>query len=179
MGDVFKADLWDMQRWAEGIIASLPHDFNIGDNYLRRWWILPRNDYCNVYLHEILKSDIDRAMHDHPWASTSFIISGGYIEHTPEGTFERQAGDVVSRAANALHRLEVPEGSGGAVSLFMTGSKVREWGFDCEHGWVHWMDFTHPGDSSRVGRGCGEHDDLTPITENGKLRRSDIIEEMA
>lgn len=165
---IFSADLSGMQRWAEGIMASRPPDFVIGDDYLRRWWVLPRNEYCNVYLHDIRKSDDDRAFHDHPWANTSVLLLGGYVEHTPEGSFLRNAGDVVAREAKALHRLEVIPGE-RAISLFMTGPKVREWGFACDHGWVHWQDFTNPEDSSRTGRGCGEHD-LTPTTEPGQVR---------
>ena len=79
----------------------------------------------------------------------------------------RRAGDVISRPAEALHRLEVAPGS-GAVSLFITGPKVREWGFDCGHGWVHWKDFTNPNDSSQTGRGCGEVDSPTRVTAPGR-----------
>jgi hypothetical protein len=147
-------------------MASRPPDFVIGDDYLRRWWVMPRNDYCNVYLHDIRRSDDDRAFHDHPWANTSFLVVGGYIEHTPEGRFVRSAGEVVSREASALHRLEVIPGQ-RAVSLFMTGPKVREWGFACGHGWVHWKDFTSENNSGQIGRGCGEHGDLSPVTEIG------------
>ena len=148
------ATLDDMQAWASQIMERSP-DFVIGDNYLRRWWLIPRNPFCNVYLHEILHSDDDRAFHDHPWQNTSFIIAGGYIEHTPSGVFHRQAGDVVSRAADALHRLEVIPGQ-SAISLFITGPTVREWGFDCPKGWVHWSDFVDAGDKGKIGRGCGE-----------------------
>lgn len=149
------ATLSDMQDWAASIMARAP-DFVIGNDYLRRWWVIPRNPFCNVYLHEILHSDDDRALHDHPWANTSVLLSGGYIEHTPEGVFERKAGDVVSREADALHRLEVMPGQ-PALSLFITGPTIREWGFACPKGWVHWTDFVAPHDKGQVGRGCGEH----------------------
>lgn len=162
------ADLADMQRWASDIMGRRP-DFVIGNDYLRRWWVIPRNPWCNVYLHDIRKSDDDRALHDHPWPNTSFLIFGGYVEHTPEGVFHRRAGDVVSRPAEALHRLEVLPGM-SAISLFVTGPKVREWGFDCPHGWVNWKDFTNPDDSSQIGRGCGEHDDPTPTAPIGRER---------
>ncbi|WP_370179936.1 cupin domain-containing protein [Alteriqipengyuania sp.] len=163
------ASIDDMQEWACALMASRAPDFVIGNDYLRRWWVIPRNPFANVYLHQIRKSDDDRALHDHPWPNTSFLISGVYVEHTPEGRFVRQAGDVVSRPAEALHRLEVAPGS-CAVSLFITGPKVREWGFECPHGWVHWKDFTHPDDSSKVGRGCGEHNAPSPVTAHGQER---------
>jgi len=140
------------------IATRRPPDFLVGkpaDPYLRRWHLLPRNDWFNIYLHHFLHSDDDRAMHDHPWANTSFLITGSYIEHTPDGTFTRNAGDVVERAADALHRLEVIPGQ-RAISLFMTGPTVREWGFACPKGWVHWRDFVDARDAGQIGRGCGE-----------------------
>lgn len=150
------ASLADLQAWAMQIMAT-PADYEIGTEYLRRWWIVPRNPGCNVYLHEFSGSDDDRAMHDHPWDNTSYILSGRYIEHTPEGGFLREAGDIVQRRAVALHRIEVFADEPPVISLFITGPKVREWGFACPQGWVHWQDFCAPGDSSKVGRGCGEH----------------------
>ena len=163
------ATLGQMQDWARALIASRKPDFVIGDDYLRRWFVIPRNPWLNVYLHDIRKSDDDRAFHDHPWANTSFIIDGSYWEHTPEGKFFRMRGDVVTREAGALHRLEVEEGA-NALSLFVTGPKVREWGFACPQGWVHWQDFTSEFDSSQTGRGCGEIDDRTPVTAIGQAR---------
>lgn len=148
----------EMRDWAAAIMRAREPDFIIGpadEPYLRRWWIIPRNEGCNVYLHEILRSDIDRALHDHPWSNTSILIDGGYIEHTPDGAFERTAPWIWSREAEALHRLEIADG-GRAVTLFITGPKVREWGFACPNGWVHWRDFVDPNDSGQVGRGCGE-----------------------
>ena len=47
-------------------------DFIIGDDhdpYLKRWWLIPRNPLVNVYLHQILRSDEDRALHDTPGLS--------------------------------------------------------------------------------------------------------------
>lgn len=167
------ASLADMQAWAEALMASRPCDFPIGgwlNPYILRWWVIPRNEWQNQYLHDIRRSDDDRALHDHPWPNTSFLISGSYIEHTPEGTFVRKAGDVIMRPAHALHRLEVIPGE-RAISLFSTGPKEREWGFACPQGWVHWRDFTS-ADGMLVGRGCGEHDAPTPTTPIGAAREA-------
>ena len=65
------------------VMARREPDFIIGDNYLRRWWLIPRNRWLNVYLHEFRASDDDRALHDHPWASCSIILRGEYFEHLP------------------------------------------------------------------------------------------------
>lgn len=152
MSGTYTADLVDLRAWALAKMQR-PPDFVIGDNYLRRWWVVPRNDWCNVYLHEILHSDDDRALHDHPWDNTSFLIEGGYVEVTPEGEFERTAGSVIMRKAVDSHRLVIPDG-GRAISLFQTGPAIREWGFHCPQGWRPWREFVDARDKGQVGRGC-------------------------
>lgn len=147
------ASLDQIQKWALALMNSRAPDFIIGDDYLRRWWVMPRNAFANVYLHEFRRSDDDRAQHDHPWTNSSYLLSGRYIEHTPEGSFLRVAGDFVQRPADALHRIELIDGH-PAVSLFTTGPKVREWGFACPQGWRHWSEFCADGDSTQVGKGC-------------------------
>lgn len=152
------ASIEDMQRWAASLMESREPDFIIGPvdaPYLRRWWVIPRNEGCNVYLHEILRSDDARALHDHPWANTSTLIEGSYVEHTPDGVFVREPGWSGSREATSLHRLEVADGS-RVISLFITGPKVRDWGFDCPQGWKPWQEFTAVGNSGETGAGCGE-----------------------
>jgi hypothetical protein len=148
----------EMAAWALSAMTRQP-DFIIGDDpdapYMLRWWVVPRNEQMNVYLHKILRDDDDRALHDHPWANTSYVIAGRYREITPDGEFIRGPGDVVTREAGALHRLELIGGE-PCISLFMTGPKVREWGFACPKGWVHWRDFTGGVNGERIGRGCGE-----------------------
>ena len=119
------ASIKDLNAWAGFIMARKP-DFVIGDDYLRRWWVIPRNPGANVYLHEILHSDDDRALHDHPWANTTIVLSGGYIEHTPDGVFERKSGDVVTRPADALHRLVVPDGGRAVIGASVTGGYSEE-----------------------------------------------------
>lgn len=148
------ADLKDLEAWADDLMASRPPDFIIGENYLRRWYVVPRNKYNNVYLHEINESDDDRALHDHPWENESIIIRGSYIEHTPTASFVRKAGQVISRKATALHRLEILPEERGVISLFTTGPIIREWGFQCPQGWRHWKEFTAARNKGEIGKGC-------------------------
>lgn len=150
------ASVLDMQDWANAVMESRSPDFRIGAGYMDRWFILPRNAQSNVYLHRLMRSDED-VMHDHPWDSQSLIIAGGFIEHTPEGSFKREPGDVVSRKATDIHWLELEQGY-QSISLFFTGPKIRDWGFHCPKGFVTWQVFTggyHNGRSER-GAGCGE-----------------------
>lgn len=157
-------------------------DFKVGDPadpYMLRWWVIPRNKYFNIYLHKFLKDDEDRALHDHPWASLSIILKGRYIEHTPNG-FKRlfKCFSFIYRNATYTHRIEllrkeilnpawckIPvkqneplfvEISRPVWTLFITGPKVREWGFHCPKGFVHWQDFVDRENPGAVGKGCGE-----------------------
>lgn len=127
-------------------------DFVIGDDYLRRWWLIPRNRFFNVYLHCIRKDDDDRALHDHPWWNVSILLKGSYCEHMPHGSRVLSAGSIRARGAKAAHRLEVVKGP--VWTIFITGPRIREWGFHCPQGWRHWQDFTNQADRGQVGRGC-------------------------
>lgn len=156
-------------RMALAVIKNQP-DFRVGDRgnpYLRRWWILPRNRFLNIYLHQILRDDDDRALHDHPWASLSFPLAGRLSElrHGANWSVERR--DVsrlwpIYRPAKLAHRLVVVNGP--VWTLFVTGPVVRNWGFWCvsettpgsrSARFVRWQDFVGE-DIGTVGRGCGE-----------------------
>lgn len=146
----------------------------IEDPYLLRWYLVPRNKYFNIYLHKFLRSDEDRALHDHPWASLGILLTGRYKEHLPkdqvkwinEGDREtiikvRYPGIPIYRGSDCIHRIELfnrPDGTEQHVwTLFMTGSKVREWGFWCEKGFRMWKEFvSHTEKSNGVGKGCAD-----------------------
>jgi len=100
-------------------------------------------------LHEILRSDNDRHLHDHPFDYTTLILEGGYFEETPvdprdpaglRQTEWHAPGSVITRRATDAHRLVIPEGK-TCTTLFMTGPRWREWGFHTEDGWVHWRPY--------------------------------------
>lgn len=152
------ATIDQLRDWTYSIMDSRPPDANIGDShgpdYLHRWFVIPKNPFCGVYIHKIMRSDKD-VPHDHPWASQSIMLEGSYVESTPVGDFVRKAGDVWMRSATDAHRLIVPDG-GYAITLFTFGPKEREWGFACPSGWVPWWEFCDPKDKGQVGRGCGE-----------------------
>lgn len=128
-------------------------DFVIGGPdrpYLRRWYLLPRNRFINVYLHEILRDDDDRALHDHPWWNLSIILRGRYAEMRHSGLLRPWR--VVFRLPTTAHRLIVVDGP--VWSLFVTGPIVREWGFHCPQGWRHWREFVDQRDTGLAGKGC-------------------------
>jgi hypothetical protein len=100
-------------------------------------WILQKFDIA-IRVHHILRSDDDRAFHDHPWAYVTVILKGGYVEVTPEFDGQGQVvgeqrtwrgpGSILRRKANTWHRLEVAEGE-SVWTLFSTGRKTNGWGF--------------------------------------------------
>lgn len=139
-------------------IFKRPPDFIIGqhDNpYMLRWWLIPRNRWFNVYLHKVCRSDDDRALHDHPWASLSILLAGEYIEIRNTTWRKHSAGSVILRSAKLAHRLEIETGK-PCWTLFITGRNVRVWGFHCPRGWVPWTTFVAHDDHGNVGQGCGE-----------------------
>lgn len=146
-----------------------PH-FIVGDPedpYLLRWYLIPRNRFFNIYLHKFLKSDDDRATHDHPWYSLSFILSGSYEEFVrlnlskqydrwPDLHITKRfdAGSVILRSAKHSHIIKLIDRN-PVWTIFMTGPKIREWGFWCPKGWRHWRDYTKAEEiGNSIGRGC-------------------------
>jgi hypothetical protein len=161
--------------WAERKMFSRLPDVCIGgdDTYMFRWYVVPRNRLFNVYLHVYRRSDDDRAPHDHPWVSASLMLRGSFSERvfpegTPEGGYVEKivrAGDLVLRSAKHTHMLAlrqqepVADPSDMPVTLFVTGPKVREWGFVCPKstpagGWRSWRQFTAGKGGETVGLGC-------------------------
>ncbi|MFK2904542.1 hypothetical protein ISP17_11250 [Dyella ginsengisoli] len=151
-------------------------DFIVGDSahpYLRRWYLLGSTTnaegrrvsrsllgICRIYVHEFLRSDDDRAHHDHPAASLSVATNGEGIEHTiaAGGTHHRrtiQVGTVRWRRATFAHRIEIPA-DGRLVTVFVFFRNVREWGFHCPRGWVPWQQFVASDNPGAIGAGCGE-----------------------
>lgn len=136
-------------------------DYVIGGQarpYLLRWWIARNPLFC-VYVHCFLRSDDDRALHDHPWANASILLRGEYTEHTiaAGGIHRRQvlrAGAIRMRWSGRIaHRIELHNGP--CWTLFITGPRYRSWGFHCpDQGWVHWQRFTAASDPGAIGPGC-------------------------
>lgn len=150
-------------------------DHVIGEDsnpYLLRWYVIPKNRWFNVYLHKFMRSDDDRALHDHPWWNLSILLSGRYFEIMPvdragfaDGSNRdltqklRKPFRVVFRPALAAHRIKLLQhfrhGELPVWSLFITGPRIREWGFYCDHGWRHFAEFVsvRPGGNA-IGKGC-------------------------
>lgn len=102
--------------------------------YMRRWYLW-RNELSTARIHDILRPDDDRHLHDHPfdWAF-SLILEGGYTEErlkTPGdvGTYTThyRAGDMNLIKRGEYHRISsvLPD----TRTLFITGKPTKGWGF--------------------------------------------------
>lgn len=112
------------------------------DVYLRRWYLERSPEKGNVYLHQTLRSDSDEEHHDHPWENLSIWLQGTGMEQETDAegrivVVERPPGTVVYRPATSTHRMLIGEPT---WTLFLTGPKIREWGFVHEAGWMHNQD---------------------------------------
>ena len=134
------------REWFRRLLSGRPHQVIGGhdDPYLLRWYLIPRNPVLNVYLHKFLRSDDDRALHDHPWWFVSVILKGEYREITEHGDVLRVGGGwrlweatrlLAFRPAEWRHRVALIRDDGVHESpcwtLIVTGRRTRTWGFWC------------------------------------------------
>ena len=170
-----------LRSWI-GYTTTEPMDFRIPPNtdtpaYMHRWWRIARNAYFNIYYHLVLRSDDDRALHDHPWWNFSIVLEGGYFEHTIDaGGVHRKVwygpGSVkFRRAGTYAHRLELAKGHTGVwdarlnrhvmselpvKTIFITGPVLRRWGFHDARPGGRWVD-AYEWDDYCQARGIGGH----------------------
>jgi hypothetical protein len=111
-----------------------------------------------IALHRWVRSDSDRALHDHSAGNISILLTGCYHEVFSHGWEPRRAKLRVPfvpyyRKADTPHRVELT--SGPIWTLWVRFKPWRDWGFWCPKGWKHWRDYTDSRDQGLVGRGCG------------------------
>jgi hypothetical protein len=117
---------------------------NYNDLYLRRYYIYRGKYRPHIYLHHIVRSDYERACHDHPWSFVSIILKTGYTEvcEYPEADDSdslqtekwKRPGSIIYHKATDFHRLKL---KAPAWSLVFTGAKKRTWGFlTHDKGWI-------------------------------------------
>ncbi len=110
---------------------------SVRDRYMDRLPLIPKNPFFNPYLHWWLGSDsLDRGLHDHPWWTISIHLWGPRLA---EYCLDRAAGGwliiryrmlprIVIRSPKHAHAV-VKSGPKPALTLFLTGPRVRRWGF--------------------------------------------------
>jgi hypothetical protein len=110
------------------------------DPYLIRWYIL-RWKRVGLFLHKFIRSDEDRALHDHPWAFLVIPIWRGYHEHSVNGV--RRVWPLIGarfRPATYRHRVELIGGR-PSWSLFIRFRRLRDWGFWNGENFTQWADW--------------------------------------
>lgn len=101
--------------------------------YLDRYFIGDQRGAERYFAHRFHRGDPEAALHDHPWDFATLILVGGYLEHTPDATIERRAGDLVTHKAEDLHRIELT--TTPTWTLVRAGPTRRTWGFMEPSGW--------------------------------------------
>jgi hypothetical protein len=112
-------------------------DFGQGPLLIR--WIILRTPLFGVYLHKLLRSDHDRALHDHPWAFVSIVLKGSYIEISEHQRIVRKRFGVIVRSATWKHRFVISHPP--AWTLVFVGPRIRRWGFWPEGKWCWWRQY--------------------------------------
>lgn len=144
-----------MRRLVDWLIAkAMRTPYSHINDYMRRYWLIPYGNKWTLgvaaRVHHVLRSDDDRAFHDHPWPYISIILRGGYTEVRPvfeSGIYVGDTrryygpGSVIFRRAKSWHRLEVEPGQ-TVWTLFVTGWYQQRWGFlvKPDHK-IYWKDF--------------------------------------
>lgn len=105
-------------------------------------WVIQKLGFA-VRVHEILRSDLGRDPHNHPWPYLTIILRGAYIEERfddtgklisdPDGEWHGP-GSILWRPANSWHKLHLYGGT--VTTLFITGKKCQRWGFMTKEGFV-------------------------------------------
>lgn len=100
------------------------------------------------------------------------IINEQYDKLEEKKVIYRKPGNIIFRKATHAHRVELYNDLNRPVmppadqpayfmrkpawTIFITGPKLREWGFYCPKKWTFWRDFVSETDHGNVGKGCAE-----------------------
>ncbi len=128
----------------------LPHEIIRIDGapYLTRFYLSGKANQRVVgekpqfFLHHFHKSDQGRELHNHPYTGTSLILAGGYIEErmselatiggkafTEVSATTYLPGDINTLGLADYHRTDLLNKELGCWTLFVTGPRLKEWGF--------------------------------------------------
>lgn len=133
----------DEKRWAYTIGTS-------GSPYLTRVMVPWRLFGIRPFLHHMHREDLDRDLHNHPWAwAISIVLSGSYdeVRLTPDAedlallaayvprSILTLSDFVITRRVRRINVLtsrdyhRITQLHGDVWTLFITGPRVQEWGF--------------------------------------------------
>lgn len=101
--------------------------------------------FFGIKIHKLVGTD-NACQHDHPWAFVTFLMKGGYVEYTPNGSKVYSRFSLLYRPAKYTHKLEIHQ---PVWTFVITFKRVREWGFHTPKGWIKWFKFTEQDDTCR------------------------------
>lgn len=150
---------------------KIPIGPNKDDPTYWRWFVIPRNHWFNVYLHNF-RHDDEEHLHDHRMMNISFLLQGRYCEErfvrTPEAglplpeTVKRSMPRLIMRLPATPHRVVLDRDLFGhempCWSLFIDFPHVRAWGFWCpgrdyKCRWVPFQQYVTNPNPTAVGYG--------------------------
>lgn len=131
------SDLDQRGRWKQTIWSCAARRGILLERYYlidTRWFAL--------YLHHLMTSDEDRALHDHPWSFITFLLSSGYYEVVEDGwphmELWRRRFSVLYRPAEWRHRLHLVR---PCWTLVLRFRRRRDWGFWLPSGFMNWREY--------------------------------------
>lgn len=146
--------------------------------YMDRWWLfnpykdsndadVPTYDprWPSIRVHHILRADLARHPHDHPWDARTIILCGDYTELRARGhwahdefgiegwdRFWRRPGDTARLDFLEFHHISSVS-DGGVYTMFITWPWRGRWGFLVNGKKVHWRDYADNGEPDMTSRG--------------------------
>jgi hypothetical protein len=113
------------------------------DVYMYRWWVF--NPYGkdaadeitpprwprlpSIRVHHIIRPDLDRHLHDHPWNARTIVLRGAYAEERSDhAIYPRVTGYTGRLLYQQYHRI-TSISTGGVFTLFFTWRKRGTWGY--------------------------------------------------
>lgn len=118
------------------------------------------SDFPSIRVHHILRADLARHPHDHPWNARTIILKGWYVEDRVEQhidgspllvnnepyykRYRRVAGDTATLNFGEYHNIKEVS-PGGVHTLFITEEYQGTWGFLVDGVKVPWREYTNEG----------------------------------
>lgn len=113
--------------------------------HFRRYRLLS-TPWFNLYIHQILHSDMEKHFHDHPWGFYSLILFGAYREYAsyPPSYFAIhstlfQAGNVAQHRREDAHHITLITPT--VWSFVLTTGRKHDWGYRTQHGWIDHQEY--------------------------------------
>lgn len=120
------------------------------DVYMYRWWLFnpyrkdaagevlpPRFRWLpSIRVHHIIRPDIDRHLHDHPWNARTIVMRGAYVEERIGNTTHVRLRGYTGRLLFGEYHRITQLSSGGVFTLFFTWRKRGTWGYLVDGGKV-------------------------------------------